>query len=663
MSVNEIHVQHGWRLLTEHNLRLLNHFKKQARTIFNSRDHLLDHSVVLDPRPQVSASDFEVIVATVRATLGKGATMRVYKPYMDILVDCGGGLQALEILDPLLHDPEHNIPIYPEEFNGVAFSDYRHQIMYVSLLSWAREVSPTISHPELASRCCSFDDCILPIGDSTLSPPEENLPNLLKPWTSTENGEQTKILYDCITHTRPGYVNLYSLLQCQNPIRPVTPKLENMTVQVILDVFKAMADRYKGSTKRTLPFTRSYKWYPKPIEELVPGVFHAFLSRITAYATILNPASFIHIIVSLNEAVYADIRVSRSMSADCVAAILSAVVNRVHQLTIISYPIANMELHLAEALLHRVLHWIGSIFISLGGMEESQSDSRIAEIIDVDIVYSDDAKSTVAIATAIKPILLHALTSKTNPFMYTQILIFLNTVFSMKEFPDEVPLTILTKPFWVAITAAFTAPFDREADAARLHHGSIVTVYPDRKTPTVLKTEQDFNNWAIIRCCKLLNSMCVRGMVAGSQLNAVGKTLLKRGLVQFFYQQDALHPDNVSISSTLVDILVCMSRVRDGRLLLLHASDLGCRFSGIELLRHFLLHSETKIVSMACRLCFFLSGDSQFHPLLLAMDPPIEDILVKLVSLAIFRIIERAEEQFERVQIQYQLELLCRQSG
>ena len=45
------------------------------------------------------------------------------------------------------------------------------------------------------------------------------------------------------------------------------------------------------------------------------------------------------------------------------------------------------------------------------------------------------------------------------------------------------------------------------------------------------------------------------------------------------------------------------------------------------------------------------------------MDPPIEDILVKLISLAIFRIIERAEEQFERVQIQYQLELLCRQSG
>lgn len=45
------------------------------------------------------------------------------------------------------------------------------------------------------------------------------------------------------------------------------------------------------------------------------------------------------------------------------------------------------------------------------------------------------------------------------------------------------------------------------------------------------------------------------------------------------------------------------------------------------------------------------------------MDPPIEDIVLKLISLAIFHIIERAEEQFERVQIKYQLELLCRQSG
>ena len=52
-----------------------------------------------------------------------------------------------------------------------------------------------------------------------------------------------------------------------------------------------------------------------------------------------------------------------------------------------------------------------------------------------------------------------------------------------------------------------------------------------------------------------------------------------------------------------------------------------------------------------------------FHPLILALDPPIEDIAAKWASLAIFRIIDRAEEQFERVQIQYQLELLCRKSG
>ena len=43
--------------------------------------------------------------------------------------------------------------------------------------------------------------------------------------------------------------------------------------------------------------------------------------------------------------------------------------------------------------------------------------------------------------------------------------------------------------------------------------------------------------------------------------------------------------------------------------------------------------------------------DGEFHPLLLGMDPPIEDISAKWASLTIFHIIQRAEEQFERTQI------------
>lgn len=45
------------------------------------------------------------------------------------------------------------------------------------------------------------------------------------------------------------------------------------------------------------------------------------------------------------------------------------------------------------------------------------------------------------------------------------------------------------------------------------------------------------------------------------------------------------------------------------------------------------------------------------------MDPPIEDISAKWACLTICQIILRAEEQFERCQIKYQLELLCTQNG
>lgn len=45
------------------------------------------------------------------------------------------------------------------------------------------------------------------------------------------------------------------------------------------------------------------------------------------------------------------------------------------------------------------------------------------------------------------------------------------------------------------------------------------------------------------------------------------------------------------------------------------------------------------------------------------MDPPIEDIAAKWVSLVIFHMIQRAQERFERSQIKYQLELLCMESG
>ena len=50
----------------------------------------------------------------------------------------------------------------------------------------------------------------------------------------------------------------------------------------------------------------------------------------------------------------------------------------------------------------------------------------MVRIMDEKVIYSDDAKSTVAIATALQPLLLHALTAKINPYMCTKLLTFFN---------------------------------------------------------------------------------------------------------------------------------------------------------------------------------------------------------------------------------------------
>lgn len=45
------------------------------------------------------------------------------------------------------------------------------------------------------------------------------------------------------------------------------------------------------------------------------------------------------------------------------------------------------------------------------------------------------------------------------------------------------------------------------------------------------------------------------------------------------------------------------------------------------------------------------------------MDPPIEDIVAKWTSLAVFHTIQRAEDKYERAEIRHQLELLCKQKN
>ena len=148
-----------------------------------------------------------------------------------------------------------------------------------------------------------------------------------------------------------------------------------MTVEGIRNFFRSISDRYGRSTAESssssplLTLTRTYSWYPKPIEELLPAVFESFLSKFSESLPTLKTMNVHYIICALTTAVQADIRVTRSISAECVATILAAFVNRVHQLTTSSFPLATMELHAAEMILHEILEWIVRIFYSLAGIK------------------------------------------------------------------------------------------------------------------------------------------------------------------------------------------------------------------------------------------------------------------------------------------------------
>ena len=145
------------------------------------------------------------------------------------------------------------------------------------------------------------------------------------------------------------------------------------------------------------------------------------------------------------------------MSAEYVAAILPAVVIRVQQLNTSCFPsVPSSDLHLVEGLLDLVLKWIASIFTLL--CRATVPYTAMVRRQDENVIYSDDAKSTVAIATALQPILLHSLTAKINPYMCTKLLTFINQTLCMNGLPEELPMIILSELFWAVITAVFTVP-------------------------------------------------------------------------------------------------------------------------------------------------------------------------------------------------------------
>lgn len=206
-----------------------------------------------------------MIVETVHTALNNSADLSVldYKPYIDIIEDCGG-LEAFDIHDPLIYEYKLNKSTHPKSLR----TDYSIVILFVRLLSWAKEVSPMITCPELSTRTCSFEELkYTQHSDSILTSPSSaaQMPQL----TNLDRMEQLKVLFDSITYHRPGLISFYSLYQNQSQVKPMTPpRMEDMTYDDIQNFFLSITGLYQRSTlfAESLPLSCTYTWYPKSIK-------------------------------------------------------------------------------------------------------------------------------------------------------------------------------------------------------------------------------------------------------------------------------------------------------------------------------------------------------------------------------------------------------------
>lgn len=617
--------------LTEHRLKLFNYYKYEAAKMIDSEVSNInqDGTFAIEKRPEVSAEEFSKIVASVRDAFENGMLTAHHGAYIDILGELGGGLKALQIDDPHLNFYNFEMNIFYGFLDGDtteskmrerkmhATKDYFIRIEYARLLSWARVVSPLITHPLLSSHVCKFDSLDSQV--ATIMPP--NLADKDATMTSAEVNELLRILLGCIVKMTPGSITLHSLYQYQSEQKPPLQQKISLDLKEAYNFFLSVTRQYTSCTSASssLPLTKTYKWYPKPIKDLLPEVFREFITEFSVHALTIPLSGYQLIITFLNAAVEKDIRITRSLPPQCIAQILTALVDRVQKLTTESYPQAPAALRHAESALEFTLKWTANIFLSLISAKmngkESQYDFRKENIVE-----SDDANLTLSFATALNPLLLRVLTSKTNPVVYLAILTFMDGIIRAQNLPEKVILSFLTKQFWAGFITVFTDPYVDGVDMIRLHHYSDVVVeFSGNIISKKMSTAKDFHYLAVMKCCRLLQLIGNRGLVRYTddnplsdtkffvKLGQIGKALLKRGLVPFLLEQDTLYPDNPYISLTLAHVLGSMSRSRDGRVLMLHTSELGSRLAGIDLLRHFLLHSHLCVVREAFIICIYLS--------------------------------------------------------
>ena len=159
-----------------------------------------------------------------------------------------------------------------------------------------------------------------------------------KELTDAEEDAVLRILVQSVWEAKPGYSNFYVLFKYQSATNPGRIDMD-FTLDGLWDFFKAISTQYQHASKGSLPLKRSYKWYSKPIDEMVHVVFQHFLSQISTHAAAVPTEWLDPIIDMMTSAVERDVRVARSVFKENIIAIFSTLIDRVLKMTA-------LELHL-----------------------------------------------------------------------------------------------------------------------------------------------------------------------------------------------------------------------------------------------------------------------------------------------------------------------------
>lgn len=658
---------------------------RKSRALFDACIESEPHSTLIpqfnEEMPQPSPAEFRIIVKKVQKSFKNDMDTGWYGTYLNILQDYGGGAKALDPLDPFLQIIEYNVTAgwtrndEPDEIirqkENSAFYGYHIDMLYARLRSWADKAAVIMQDKEIGTY-------IGPPNDINYNFEVAKDPTYVYNQPNIPAGEFLKLEKDFTGESEKKHLEIFLHALLSSPLGPGiyilqksvgTVSMIQWNIDDIYSNIEALEKLYctVKEQRQSIPMTKNCSWFKHPIDKLLKSAIESFVGALAANSTFIVSSLMTASVQFLKSALIVDKRIAMAMKGSDVAAILSGVLTRLQDATVGCYPKCSDVLIDSEELWNFTIDMIEAIFNQLNpNKTKGYLQYRLEDTID-----SPEALHAASVGICIRPILIKAVADKINPIVRHIALSALKRIFTLLTLPDDLPLSLLKKDSWAALTSIFTNPYvDNAIDAPKLHFATRISVSDStRKNHSIGHSASEWNDICINACCDLLVQLAHRSMIKSVtfgqpdvvKLGIVGKQYLKRGIVQLLLEQGTLHPDNKSIIRGLAEVLNCMTRSRDGRVIMLRSDEaVGMDLKGIELLKYFFHHSDWEVVSFAFIITVHLLWDEDWKPLIFAMDPPIECLIAKWASFAVYYLIREGDRKRENLRITEQIESICR---